>query len=87
MKYGIWAKATCYMLPLFLSPFVDKFGDYLLNGIWPSLQLISYCALVGTINTCIGGRAFFDGSAERSKTEDAQILKDMEPIKPEPPKT
>ena len=85
MKLGIWAKATCYMGPLFLSPFIDKFGDFLLQGFWPSYQLTVYCAMVGTMNMLIGGRAFFDGSAERDKQESKQILKDMETT-PEPKK-
>lgn len=71
------------MGPLFLTPFIDKFGDYLLNGLWPSWELTLYCAMVGAVNTMIGGRAFFDGSAERDKQPKASDLKPpTEPTKP-----
>ncbi len=69
MKPGIAGKALCYMAPLFLTPFVDKSGDYLLQGLWMPAQLVVYCTLVGLVNMFIGGRAFFDGSAERDKIE------------------
>lgn len=81
MSAGIWAKAACYMGPLFIAPFLDKCGEYLLNGQWPSGQLIVYCTGYGFLQMLIGGRAFFDGSSERDKQVKAS---DLEPATEQP---
>lgn len=85
MKWGLQGKALCYMGPLFLTPFIDKSGDYLLVGLWMPSQLVVYCTLVGLVNMFIGGRAFFDGSAERDKIETKAA--DLEPPTPTEQKT
>ena len=63
------AKALCYAVPLFLTPFVDKLGAMLMDNEWPSCQQILYCTLLGLIAMFIGLRAYFDGSYQRSKEE------------------
>lgn len=68
MKLDISAKALLYAIPLFLTPFVDKLGDLLLNGEWPSMPRVVGCVLLGVVSASIGLRAYFDGSYERSKT-------------------
>lgn len=65
MKWNIFWRGFFYAVPLFLTPFVDKMGDFLLNGIWPSAQSVVYCGMVGLGAMCIGLRAFSDGSVER----------------------
>ncbi len=62
-------KATLYAVPLFLAPFVDKIADLLFNDTWPTLPKLAGCALLGVVSMCIGLRAYFDGSYERSKTD------------------
>ena len=62
-------KALLYAIPLFLTPFVDKLGDSLLNDQWPSLPKLVGCTLLGVVGASIGLRAFFDGSYQRKKTE------------------
>ncbi len=70
MKYftDISGKATLYAVPLFLAPFVDKLGNILLTGEWPSAPMMVGCGLLGIVSASIGLRAFFDGSYERKKT-------------------
>jgi hypothetical protein len=65
----ISGKALLYAIPLFLTPFVDKCGDILLKGNWPSLPMIVLSAILGIIAAAIGLRAFFDGSYERKKAD------------------
>ncbi len=69
MNYGITAKAAMYAIPLFLTPFADGLKDLLTRGEWPTMPLVTYCAFLGTIQMCVGLRAFYDGSAERSKQD------------------
>ena len=63
------AKALCYAVPLFLTPFVDKLGNALMNSEWPTCPQVIYCTLLGLIAMFIGLRAYFDGSYQRSKDE------------------
>lgn len=72
MKYfnDISGKALLYAVPLFLGPFVDKLGGLLFGGNWPSIPMIIGCVLLGTVQMCIGLRAFFDGSYQRRKSGD-----------------
>lgn len=77
----ISGKALLYAVPLFLTPFIDKVGALLFNDQYPSVPMIIGCTLLGISSTCIGLRAFFDGSYERRKSgSDAQGL----PVKPTP---
>lgn len=61
-------KALLYAIPLFLTPFVDKLGNVLLNGEWPTLPAVVGCGLLGVVAASIGLRAFFDGSYQRRKS-------------------
>ena len=63
----ISAKALLYAIPLFLTPFIDKMGDLMYNGYWPTYPQIVISALVGIAQASVGLRAFYDGSYERSK--------------------
>ena len=65
-------KAALYAIPLFLAPVCEKTGDFLLNGIWPSYQTVVFCVMLGLIQSCIGLRAYFDGSAERATNNEQQ---------------
>ena len=65
----ISGKAALYAIPLFLTPFVDKLAPDLFNDNWPSAQSVVGCMLLGLVSTCIGLRAFFDGSVERKKQD------------------
>ena len=67
MKMDISMKALLYAVPLFLAPFLDKIGELLFSDAWPSPQKLVGCTLAGIISTCIGLRAYFDGSYERAK--------------------
>ena len=83
MKFAneINGKALLYAIPLFLTPFVDKLGNILLNGEWPTPPAVIGCTMLGIVGASIGLRAFFDGSYERRKSgSDAQDL----PVKPTP---
>ena len=64
----ITGKALLYAIPLFLTPFVDKLVDLLLNDQWPSLPKLVGCGLLGTVAASIGLRAFYDGSYQRAKS-------------------
>ena len=79
----ISGKAFLYAVPLFLAPFVDKVGAILFNGQWPSIPMLVGCSLVGTASTCIGLRAFFDGSYERRKS--GSDVNDLPVSSPKPP--
>lgn len=63
-------KAALYAIPLFLTPFSEKLGNLLWEGFWPTYPQLIACSIAGTIATCIGLRAFYDGSYERSKTNE-----------------
>ena len=81
----ISGKAALYAIPLFLAPFVDKLGGLLFGGDWPSFPMVVGCVLLGTVQMCIGLRAFFDGSYERRKSgSDAGDLP-MKPAVPDAP--
>lgn len=67
MKTEIYFKAGLYAVPLYLTPFIEKLGDGLMNGNWPCWQQVIFCSLLGFSSTAIGLRAFFDGSYERNK--------------------
>ena len=60
-------RACLYFVPLFLTPFVEKLGDIMFKGTWPTWPQIVVCSLIGAINSAVGIRAFYDGSAERAK--------------------
>ena len=88
MKFfnDISGKALLYAVPLFLAPFVDKLGTGLFNGTWPTLPVVVGCILLGTVQTSIGLRAFFDGSYERRKSgSDAGDLRVKQPTPPNNP--
>ena len=72
MKYlnDITAKAFLYAAPLFLTPFIDKLGNTLFGGDWPTLPALAGCTLLGTVSMCIGVRAYYDGSYQRRKSGD-----------------
>lgn len=65
----ISGKAALYAIPLFLTPFIDKVGNLLFNGTWPSFPMLVGCTLLGVSQTAIGLRAFYDGSYQRDKDE------------------
>ena len=67
-------KAALYGIPLFLAPFVDKLAPMFFNDEWPSAPVFVGCILLGTVSCCIGLRAFYDGSYERSKTGDTVFM-------------
>lgn len=70
MRFGnsISWKAALYAVPLFMGGFVDKVVPILFGGAWPTPQMLIGCGIVGIVSMCIGLRAFFDGSYERSKS-------------------
>ena len=82
----ISGKAALYAIPLFLTPFVDKLAPVFFNDQWPSYQKLIGCALLGVVSTCIGLRAFFDGSYQRRKdgsdAGDTQVFQKQPPPKP-----
>ena len=63
-------KALLYVIPLFLTPFIDKMGDLMYNGYWPTMPQIVISTLVGIAQASVGLRAYYDGSYERSKTNE-----------------
>ena len=63
-------KALLYAIPLFLTPFVDKMGDLMYNSFWPTYPQIVISAVVGIVQASVGLRAYYDGSYERSKTNE-----------------
>ncbi len=65
----ISGKALLYFVPLFLSPFVEKLGQIMLGGNWPTIPALVMCSVIGLIAGCIGLRAFYDGSYQRDKQD------------------
>lgn len=63
-------KALLYAIPLFLTPFAEKLGNLMWDSYWPTLPQLVICSIVGTISASVGLRAFYDGSYERSKTNE-----------------
>jgi hypothetical protein len=59
-------KAWLYIVPLYLTPFAEKLCNVLFENCWPSWQQVVGCSILGVISACIGARAFYDGSYERS---------------------
>lgn len=58
-------RAMLYVVPLFLAPFVEKLLEKLMGNEWPTPQQLVGCTLMGIVASCIGLRAFYDGSSER----------------------
>jgi hypothetical protein len=67
--FSVTLRGFLYGVAFFLAPFADKMGNVLQADKWPSLQMVAYCSLIGTVQMVIGLRAFLDGSAERSRNE------------------
>lgn len=67
MDKEIVLKAGLYGFALFMTPFADKIIPILFADKWPSAPMIIGCAILGSIASSIGLRAYFDGSYERGK--------------------
>lgn len=66
-------RGSLYFIASFLTSMVDKIGPFLDKGEWPSWPRMVLGFLIGTTNGVIAVRAFYDGSAERHKDEQAPI--------------